>query len=150
VTGAADAPVNRRFTELPSQRKEVIMGGSGWFGNFVKSRNSLYGSIERRRERARNTPGGVSPELVAEMLDDIGELKLAIATLINVLIAKGGVTDAELLAQAEVIDAMDGEADGQFTGHVQPDGKILPEQPPERTSLDDLADAVDHADGESG
>ena len=122
------------------------MSGAGWFGNFVRNRDSLYGSIERRRERIRGSAGGVSPELAAELLDDIGELKLAVATLINVLIAKGLVTDKELMAQAEVIDAMDGEVDGQFTGHVQPDGKVLPDQPPARTSLDDLADAVDQAD----
>ena len=122
------------------------MSASGWFGNFVRNRDSLYGSIERRRERMAGSAGGVSPELVAEMLDDIGELKLAIATLINVLIAKDLVTDNELTAQAEVIDAMDGEADGQFTGHVQPDGKVLPAQPRARTTLDDLADAVDQAD----
>ena len=44
------------------------MGGAGWFGNFVKSRDSLYSSIDRRRERARNAPGGASPELLADHL----------------------------------------------------------------------------------
>ena len=121
------------------------MSGAGWFGNFVRNRDSLYKSIERRRERARSA-GGVSPELAIEMLDEIGELKLAIATLLNVLVTKGMVTDAELMAQSEIIDAMDGEVDGQFTGYVQPDGKLLPDEPRARTSLDDLADAVDQAD----
>jgi hypothetical protein len=121
------------------------MSGTGWFGNFVRNRDTLYKSIERRKERARSA-GGVSPELAVEMLDDIGELKLAIATLINVLVTKELVTDAELMAQSEVIDALDGEIDGQFTGYVQPDGKLLPDAPRERTTLDDLADAVDQAD----
>jgi hypothetical protein len=122
------------------------MSSAGWFNNYVRGRDSLYKSIERRRDRIGGGAGGISTELVAEILDDIGELKLAMATIINVLIAKGVVTDQELLAQAEVIDAMDGESDGQFTGHVQPDGKIAPDKPRARSSLDDLADAVDQAD----
>ncbi|MCP4377839.1 MAG: hypothetical protein GY794_16890, partial [bacterium] len=45
-----------------------------------------------------------------------------------------------------IIDAADGEADGQFSGSLQPDGKIAPDKPRARTELDDLADAVDQAD----
>ena len=48
------------------------------------------------------------------------------------------------IAQAVIESHLSG--DGQFTGHVQPDGKILPAQPRARTTLDDLADAVDQAD----
>jgi len=122
------------------------MSSAVFFNNYVKGRDSLYASLERRRQRIRKAADGVGAGQAEELLNDIGELKLAMATLINVLIAKGIVNDQELLAQAQVIDAMDGESDGQFTGHVQPDGKIAPDQPPTRTSLDDLADAVDQAD----
>jgi hypothetical protein len=124
------------------------MSSAGFFNNYVKGRDSLYASLDRRRERIRKSAGGISTEQAEELFNDIGELKLAMATLINVLIAKGAVTEQELLAQAEVIDAMDGESDGQFSGSVQPDGKIAPDQPRDRTNLDDLADAVDQADAE--
>ncbi|MDP6543211.1 MAG: hypothetical protein QGH60_04420 [Phycisphaerae bacterium] len=124
------------------------MSGAGYFNNYVRGRDALSASIKRRRERIRQSQSGAGSEHVAELLEDIGELKLAMATLINVLISKGAVTEAELLAQAEIIDAMDGEADGQFSGHVQPDGKVAPDKPRARTSLDDLADAVDQADSE--
>jgi hypothetical protein len=124
------------------------MSSAGFFNNYVKGRDSLYASLDRRRERLRKSADGISVGQAEELLNDIGELKLAMATVINVLIAKGAVTEQELLAQAEVIDAMDGESDGQFSGSVQPDGKIAPDQPRARTSLDDLADAVDQADAE--
>jgi len=126
-----------------------MSGGAGYFGNYIRGRDSLYASIERRRERLRQQQeGGLGADQAEEFLHDIGELKLALATLINVLIAKGAVSEEELLAQAEIIDALDGEADGEFRGQVQPDGKVAPDQPRARTNLDDLADAVDRADSE--
>ncbi|MDP6546693.1 MAG: hypothetical protein QGH60_22185 [Phycisphaerae bacterium] len=123
-----------------------MSGGAGFFGSYVRGRDSLYASIERRRERLRKQQGGLRADQAEEFLNDIGELKLAMATLINVLISKGVVSEEELLAQADIIDALDGEADGQFSGQVQPDGKVAPDQPRARTNLDDLADAVDEAD----
>ncbi|MCP4376274.1 MAG: hypothetical protein GY794_08890, partial [bacterium] len=123
------------------------MSSAGYFNSYVRGRDSLYASIERRRERLRKTQGGgMGGSQAEELLEDIGELKLAMATLINVLIAKGVVSEEELLAQAKIIDAADGEADGQFSGSLQPDGKIAPDKPRARTELDDLADAVDQAD----
>ena len=124
------------------------MSSAGFFNNYVKGRDSLYASIERRRERIAKSSGGMGAGQAEELLADIGELKLAMATLINVLITKGVVSEQELLAQADAIDALDGQADGQFSGSVQPDGKVVPDQPRARTSLDDLADAVDQVDAE--
>ena len=124
------------------------MSSAGFFNNYIKGRDNMYSSLERRRERIAKTAGSESSSLADELQEDIGELKLATATLINVLIAKGVVNETELMAQAEIIDAMDGKSDGQFNGTVQPDGKIAPDQPKARTALDDLAEAADHADAE--
>jgi len=120
------------------------MSSAGFFNNYVRGRDSLYESMERRRARLRGMgQSEIGQSQVDAILEDIGEVKLAVATVINLLIAKGAVTEAELLEQARVIDAMDGSTDGQFSGKIDPDGSVAPDKPRPRTDLDDLADAVE-------
>jgi len=120
------------------------MSSAGFFNNYVRGRDSLYESMERRRARLRGMgQSEIGQSQVDAILEDIGEVKLAVATVINLLIAKGAVTEAELLEQARVIDAMDGSTDGQVSGKIDPDGSVAPDKPRPRTDLDDLADAVE-------
>jgi len=124
--------------------KGPAMSSAGFFNNYVRGRDSLYESMERRRARLRGMgQSEIGQSQVDAILEDIGEVKLAVATVINLLIAKGAVTEAELLEQARVIDAMDGSTDGQFSGKIDPDGSVAPDKPRPRTDLDDLADAVE-------
>jgi len=116
----------------------------GFFNSYVQRRDTLYDSVWRRRERLRGMQmSEEARDQIEAILDDIGELKLALATVINMLV-NGQVLDEDaLLEQAKIIDAMDGKADGQFSGRVEPDGTVAPDRRRRRTDLDDLADAVD-------
>lgn len=49
---------------------------------------------------------------------EIGELKLYLAVVIRLLVAKGVVTKEDLARLVDVIDRSDGSADGQFSGDI--------------------------------
>lgn len=63
---------------------------------------------------------------VARNLGDLArenaELKLYLAAIVRLLVAKGTVTPAELAAVVEAIDRSDGQADGGLSGKIPPAG----------------------------
>jgi len=122
-----------------------MSAGVGWFENYLKGRSRLYEQLERRKERLGGGGGDfeIGKDDMEALLDDIAELKLVVASLLNLLVTKGVLTEQALLEYARTIDRLDGREDGKLHGRVEPDGTITPEGPPERTDLDDLADAVE-------
>ena len=126
-------------------------GGLGYFNKYIEGRNELYREVHRRRDRARESRDRRNAAEAAEkskfdaILDEIAELKLVVATMLNHMIHKGMLNDEELTKYSEVIDALDGKVDGMFHGTVEPDGTLMPDKPKPRSDLDDLADAVSEA-----
>jgi len=123
-------------------------GGLGYFNKYIEGRNQLYQEVHRRRDRARKSRDQRNAAEAAEksqfdaILDELAEVKLVVATMLNHMICKGVLNDEDLSKYSEVIDALDGKVDGMFHGSVEPDGMLTPEKPKPRTDLDDLADAV--------
>ena len=52
-------------------------------------------------------------EKIEALVRENGELKLYLAALIRLLVAKGSVSEAELQAMVAAVDAEDGKADGR-------------------------------------
>lgn len=73
---------------------------------------------------ARLHAGGKFDAHVADELEALtrenGELKLYLAAVVRLLLAKGVVTQAELEDIVKTIDRSDGSADGRFDGDVVP------------------------------
>lgn len=59
---------------------------------------------------------------VNELSRENAELKLYVAALAHLLVAKGVVTRAELAEVVNIIDRSDGKADGGLTGKIPPAG----------------------------
>lgn len=61
---------------------------------------------------------------VAQRLDSLArenaELKLYLAAIVRLLVAKGAITPEELQDIVDVIDRSDGTGDGRFDGSVKP------------------------------
>jgi hypothetical protein len=92
---------------------------------------------------------GESRNNVEVLEDDIAELKLALACLMNLLIRRETVSKVDLLTYAETIDELDGKKDGMFHGKVKPDGALAPDapEPPKAPeAIDDLAQAAKDRD----
>ena len=51
---------------------------------------------------------------------DNHELRLYVAAITRLLVAKGVVTPQELTALVDTVDRSDGQADGRFTGDLKP------------------------------
>ena len=115
---------------------------AGAWDHYLQNRDRLYESVRRRREHVRGMGQvEVGPDQIDALLDDIGELKLVVASLLNLLVARGVLSVEEFAQQAKIIDELDGRSDGRFHGRIKANGEITPEAQ-DRTELDDLADAA--------
>jgi len=116
------------------------MSGAG-FQKFYKQ-NSVRG----RQYRGRSS--GVEAEAAAEatkfgwVREDVAELKLAVATMLNLLVKQGKLSREDLDSAASVIDAMDGKVDGKLHARVLANGKLMAEKQAPRSDLDMLSDAA--------
>jgi len=119
--------------------------------NYIASRDQLRDRAARHRARMRELREREDqPRSDVEVLqDDIAELKLALACLLNLMIRREMVTKVDLLTYAETIDELDGKRDGMFHGKVKPDGALAPDAPKppkEHDAIDDLAQAAKERD----
>ena len=75
--------------------------------------------VERLREEIRRSRGepGDDPR-VAALEGEVDELRLYLAALVRLVVARGVVTEGELRALVESVDAEDGAADGRHDGKV--------------------------------
>ena len=126
------------------------MSGSGFQDNYLRGVQKIEEHMARRRAHRTGVRGKerllqaeIDQGQVAILRDEVEELKLVVAALLNTLVSKGVVSDAQLLEEAMTIDEMDGRADGKLHGTVEADGTVTPAPLPERTALDDLADATE-------
>ena len=55
---------------------------------------------------------------IATLINENGELKLYLASLIRLLRAKDIITAQELTAMVNQVDASDGKADGKYNGAI--------------------------------
>ena len=124
------------------------MSGAGFFSNYLAGRERLYDQIRRRRARLSEVEHGAESfqQHLKAILDDLDELKLVVATLLDVLVTRGVLPQDELRKRAEQIDLLDGRADGMLHGSIEPGGAIMPDEAPQRTALDDLAQAAEQAE----
>ena len=85
----------------------------------------------------------IAAEAPDEMLAELGELRLVVASMIRMLLDRGVLTADQLKQMAEILDAMDGQADGKLNGHLGADGRIHVDPPAEPDALDELSQAVE-------
>ncbi|MFO0841501.1 MAG: hypothetical protein U0797_03740 [Gemmataceae bacterium] len=88
------------------------------FWNWSQSNRiaELRSEVNRLRDTAR--AAGPDPRLaeLSELRAQNGELRLYVAVLLRILVAKGLVTREELEKLADQIDAEDGRRDNAYTG----------------------------------
>ena len=133
-----------------AERSNGMAGsGTGFMGNYIRGSEGLYNRVLDRRDRYRDRRDEVeaTQNEMEAILEDIAELKLVVATMVNLLVTKKVLDEEELLKYGKIIDAMDGKVDGKFHGSIEPDGTLTPDKPAPRSELDDLADAVGEAGG---
>ena len=119
--------------------------------NMGTSIAHLVGNISRgqdrlSRRRADGRKAGVAREKAREagQLDaEVGEIRLYLATLVSILIAKKYISADEFEEFSSIIDNLDGVADGRFDGEITPQGKVeRGEAAEEDLKLRELAAAV--------
>ncbi|HUS48479.1 MAG TPA: hypothetical protein VNA25_02760 [Phycisphaerae bacterium] len=119
-----------------------------WIQNYVRKRDRMYEDLAARRLDLMNKRHrGEQPDEVELLQADVDQMKLTLACVLNVLLDKKMVSEEELLARAEEIDALDGKVDGKLRGQVKPDGAIAVEPREDSEELDRLADALDEEEG---
>ncbi len=57
-------------------------------------------------------------ESIRALIEENGQLKLYLASLIRLLLQKGSITKQELTSMITAIDAEDGRPDGKYTGRI--------------------------------
>ncbi len=57
-------------------------------------------------------------QAIAQLQDELGEIKLYLAALVRMLISAGVVTREEFATIVESVDGSDGSADGRYRGSV--------------------------------
>jgi hypothetical protein len=70
--------------------------------------------MNMRRDRARRRTVAALGDRVAELEDDVGRMSLLVCMLMRLGFEKNAFTPAEVQAQLEALDALDGEADGKL------------------------------------
>ncbi len=72
-----------------------------------------------RREIEAKFRGDMSQdEAIRALINENGQLKLYLASLIRLLTHKGAITKEELQTMITAIDSEDGSADGKFAGDI--------------------------------
>jgi len=112
---------------------------------YLDKRDKLYRQVAERMDRRQTAAAGLElgKDHIEGLQDDLAELKLVVASIMELLVRDGTLSVDELRQQAERLDRLDGAADGKLHGHVEPDGSVGAEVR-ERTPLDDLTDALEN------
>lgn len=121
------------------------MSGAGFMQNYVNNRSKLeqFAAQNRSRRIQRLKQDAAQERSEIDLLhDDVSELKLALACLLNLMVKREIVKAEDLLNCAEAIDPLDGKTDGMFHGKIEPDGTLTPDVERPHGALDDLANAA--------
>ena len=106
----------------------VTMNGHG----IAFGISSMVTAISRHADRSDQLRGRAQAARVAaaeartqgRIAAETAEMRLYLATLISLLIAKKLITAEEFAKIAGIIDAMDGVVDGRFDGEIAPSGEV--------------------------
>lgn len=77
--------------------------------------------LAREAERAARA-GDHASRSVADLARENAELKLYLAAIARLLLAKGVITPRELAEIVDAVDRSDGRADGGYSGKITPSG----------------------------
>lgn len=91
----------------------------GDIGNRLDIEDLERDVAEMKRQLRRDSKG--SDEDYRNLTEECAEMRLYLATLVRLLVAKGTVTKEELQSMVYAIDREDGLLDGQYNGKLQPD-----------------------------
>ena len=97
----------------------LLLGNLGQQLDFADQEGEirrLRNSMDSLRDAHRRTAAG--QDEIAGLRREIDELRLYLAVLVRAIVAKGVLSEAELRALVEMVDAEDGAADGSFQGPV--------------------------------
>jgi hypothetical protein len=98
----------------------LLLGDLGQQLDIRDTQESLQ-LIKRHLQEANRFDQDVARSL-GELSRENMELKLYLAAIVRLLVAKGAVTPAELAAVVDAIDRSDGQADGAWSGKIPPAG----------------------------
>ena len=91
----------------------------GDIGNHLDIEDTGRDVARVRQELSRAYQKGHSRDQKIEMLiRENAELKLYLASLIRLLVSKGTISQTELEALVEALDAEDGASDGKYRGPI--------------------------------
>ena len=79
---------------------------------------------DRESDSRRLRSSGDAVDAVGRLQAENAELRLYLATLISLLISNGIISREEFERVSEVIDGLDGGADGRFDGKIGTDGTV--------------------------
>ena len=57
-------------------------------------------------------------QIIKELITEQAQMKLYLASIVRLLLSKGGISKAELEVMIDAIDAQDGKTDGMFHGDI--------------------------------
>ena len=57
-------------------------------------------------------------QIIKELITEHAQMKLYLASIVRLLLSKGGISKAELEVMIDAIDAQDGKTDGMFHGNI--------------------------------
>ncbi|QDU34130.1 hypothetical protein KS4_21920 [Poriferisphaera corsica] len=88
--------------------------------NKLSRQSSAMNEIAQLKDTLKNQSAvdHSQDKMLYRLHQENAELKLYLASLIRLLSSKGLISEEELQAMVEQIDASDGEADGRFEGDV--------------------------------
>lgn len=87
----------------------------------IRDTQAALQHLNQQLAAARQADHGAARSLEA-LARENAELKLYLAAVTRLLVAKGVVTPRELADIVDVIDRSDGQADGGFSGRIPPAG----------------------------
>lgn len=98
----------------------LLLGDLGQQLDIRDTQAALH-HLNRQLEAAQHADRGAARSLETIAREN-AELKLYLAAVTRLLVAKGVVTPRELADIVEAIDRSDGQADGGFSGRIPPAG----------------------------
>lgn len=98
----------------------LLLGDLGQQLDIRDTQAALH-HLHRQLEAAQHADRGAARNLET-LARENAELKLYLAAVTRLLVAKGVVTPRELADIVDAIDRSDGQADGGFSGRIHPAG----------------------------
>jgi len=96
--------------------RTLFLGDIGNRLDIEDTENDIH-QLKQRIAGAQNK--NVSQDrIMKELFTEHAQMKLYLASIVRLLLAKGSISKEELEVMVDAIDAEDGEADGMFHGEI--------------------------------